>query len=146
MSTRTTSRIISSFIASVSFAALAGSAHAADLEIKLDNLRGTTGTAYIALYSTPESFPKNGQSIAGQYLPVTSATVSAKFLNLAPGRYAVSVFQDENGNGRLDTNPMGTPVEPYGFSNNASGSFGPPTFDAAAIDLTDDQSITIKLH
>ena len=146
MYTRTPSAIVSSSVASLLLIAATGNASAADLQVTLSNLRKTTGTAYIALYNTAGSFPKNGQSIATQYIPVTSSTVDVKFLNLKPGRYAVSAYQDENGNGRLDTNPLGVPLERYGFSNNAVGSFGPPTFNAAAFELSGNQSITIKLR
>ena len=40
-----------------------------------------------------------------------------------------------NGNGQLDSNLMGLPTEPYGFANNARGSFGPPSFQAASVAL-----------
>jgi Uncharacterized protein conserved in bacteria (DUF2141) len=39
---------------------------------------------------------------------------------------------DENGNGVLDKNFFGVPVEGYGFSNDARGSMGPPAFEKAA--------------
>ena len=51
------------------------------------------------------------------------------------GRYAAIAFHDENGNGKLDKNFLGVPTEPYGFSNDAQGFLGPPTFDAAAVAL-----------
>src|SRR5450755_1266464 len=55
-----------------------------------------------------------------------------EFPRLNAGAYAISVFHDENSNGRLDTNLMGIPREGVGASNNAKGHFGPPKFDAAA--------------
>ena len=44
------------------------------------------------------------------------------FDDLAPARYAVAVYHDVNGNGRLDTVPPGLPTEPYGFSNDVGRS------------------------
>jgi len=46
--------------------------------------------------------------------------------------YAVSVFHDENYNGKLDTNLLGIPREGVGASNDARGNFRPPKFGAAA--------------
>ena len=46
--------------------------------------------------------------------------------DLAPGRYALSAFHNENDNGELDTNLLGVPSEGYGFGNDASAAFGPP--------------------
>lgn len=54
-------------------------------------------------------------------------------VGLSASDYALSVFQDENGNGKLDTNPVGTPIESYGFSNDAAGSFGPLSFQQALL-------------
>lgn len=45
---------------------------------------------------------------------------------LPPGRYAVQVFQDSNGNGQLDLSPRGIPLEPVGFSGNPSLFGGKP--------------------
>ena len=38
-------------------------------------------------------------------------------------------MHDENGNGELDANFVGIPKEPWGFSNNAKGKFGPPKWE-----------------
>ena len=56
--------------------------------------------------------------------------------DLPAGPYAVAAFHDLNGNGKLDRTALGPPAEPYGFSNDARGNFGPPGFDSAAIDLS----------
>lgn len=53
----------------------------------------------------------------------------------APGTYGVKLFHDTNGNGKLDTNLVGLPVEPVGFSNDAPLRFGPPDFDDAAFEV-----------
>jgi uncharacterized protein (DUF2141 family) len=61
------------------------------------------------------------------------------FFHVAPGTYAVSVFHDENSNGKLDTNLMGIPREGVGASNGARGHFGPPKFDDAAFHFSGGQ-------
>jgi uncharacterized protein (DUF2141 family) len=55
-----------------------------------------------------------------------------EFVGVASERYAVSVFHDENSNGKLDRNLLGIPREGVGASNNAVGHFGPLKFDDAA--------------
>jgi uncharacterized protein (DUF2141 family) len=68
------------------------------------------------------------------------------FTHLPPGRYAVINFHDENDNGRLDENPWGAPTEGYGFSKNAQGFLGAPSFDSAAVSVDGaDASIAIAL-
>jgi len=54
---------------------------------------------------------------------------------LQPGRYAIKSFHDIDGDGRMGTNPFGIPTEPFAFSNNARGSMGPASWEAAAFDV-----------
>lgn len=61
--------------------------------------------------------------------------VRAEFTDVPPNRYALKAFHDVNANGALDTNWMGMPKEPYGFGNDAMGTFGPPDFAAASFDV-----------
>ena len=65
--------------------------------------------------------------------------------NMPYGRYSVKAFHDENDNSKLDTNFAGMPIEPYGFSNNARGLFGPPPFARTAVTLNSPQ-ITIAIE
>lgn len=56
--------------------------------------------------------------------------------NLPHGKYAVSVFQDLNQNGKLDTNFLGIPTEPYGYSQNPRPRFRAATFEEAAFEYS----------
>mgnify|MGYP005811290629 CR=1 FL=1 len=53
-------------------------------------------------------------------------------LLLPDGEYALSVYQDVNGNGQLERNFVGIPKEPGGLSNNVRPRFGPPKYKDAA--------------
>ncbi len=70
------------------------------------------------------------------------ATISDKkaqlvFQNLKYGKYAVTVFHDENDNGILDHNLLRLPAEPLGFSNGFQmGLFtGLPSFEKLQFDF-----------
>lgn len=66
------------------------------------------------------------------------------FEDLPAGRFAISTYQDRNLNGKIDTF-MGIPREPYAFSNEARGMFGPAKFDEAAFDFgAEDQDLEIR--
>ena len=83
-------------------------------------------------------------SAIGSAVPAGS---SARFENLPPGDYAIAAFQDVNENGVLDKNALGIPTEPYGFSNDARGWFGPPSWQAARFHLgAADGAVTLTLH
>ena len=66
------------------------------------------------------------------------------FDDLPAGRFAISTYQDKNENGKIDTF-MGIPREPYAFSNDARGTFGPAKFEDAAFDFgAEDQDLEIR--
>ena len=65
---------------------------------------------------------------------------------LAPGRYGLMVFHDKNNDERLNTWPIGMPSEPYGFSNNARGRFGPASWQAASFEVRGDSVQTLRLR
>ena len=117
--------------------ALVAAASAADLSVKISNIQDSTGMVMVALFAPGTDFPKTvsqGQQVAAAARSA-DGDLRVVFVDLPPGQYAVSAYHDRNGNGKLDTNLMGIPSEPYGFSNDAKGSFGPPNFRDAAIDV-----------
>lgn len=61
--------------------------------------------------------------------------------NLNSGKYAFKYFHDVNKNKKLDTNLMGMPKEGFGFSNNAKGKFGPPSFRQMIFKVNQDSLI-----
>jgi uncharacterized protein (DUF2141 family) len=65
---------------------------------------------------------------------------------LPSGTYAVSVYEDLNGNHKLDHNFIGVPREPVGASNNPPGHMGPPRFNECSFRLAQTaQTINIIL-
>lgn len=109
------------------------SAHAGDLVVVVENIKNDHGNVRTAVFNNAKDFPKT--YTAGQFVAAKSGTVSFIFKDLPAGQYAVSAIHDMNANGKLDTNFVGKPVEPYGFSREARGTFGPPAFEDAAIQL-----------
>jgi uncharacterized protein (DUF2141 family) len=103
------------------------------------------GVVRIALWHGEAGFPK-GQPFRVASAAMTDGKAAAVFHDLEPGDYAVSAFYDKNNDGKLDTNMVGKPTEPYGFSNDARGTFGPPKYQEARFTLTSTgQTITVHL-
>jgi uncharacterized protein (DUF2141 family) len=92
-----------------------------------------------------EGFLKPDKAVDGKIVPVTSSTMKVMFKNLPSGTYGVAVVQDQDKNGKLSTNIVGYPTEPYGFSNNKYGNLGPPSFSDAAIKLEEGKTTEIKI-
>lgn len=138
----------SPLILTATLAALAfpGAAFAGDLVLSLTT-REAGGSIAVAVYRDAESFRRSEGPVKTVTVPRTGATTTVTIRDLPAGRYAVGTFHDTDGNGRLSTWPVGLPKEAYGFSRDARGRFGPPSFDAAAFDLPATggrQAITLK--
>lgn len=122
----------------------ASMAHAADLTVKVDDIRGDKGQLMLAIYDSAAGWDGKAKPVAAQAQPVAGDNVIFHFEGLAAGTYAVSVMHDENGNGTLDTNFVGMPVEGYGFSNDPR-VMRKATFEEAAFAL-DAKGTAIELH
>lgn len=113
------------------------------MEITIKGIEKVKGTVLVAVYNSEDSFMKKHVLSAKQ--KVSDKQVTVVIDNVKTGDYAITTFHDENDNGKLDTNFIGIPNEPYGFSNDARGSFGPPSFDKAKVKIDGDKKLVITL-
>jgi uncharacterized protein (DUF2141 family) len=107
-------------------------------------LANNEGKVIIALFDSAEGFEKDGAFVRSAFVEPENRGAVWSFGDLPFGEYAVRLFHDENGNEKLDTNWMGIPKEPYGFSNDARGKFGPPGYEAAKF-LFDSDGLTLQV-
>jgi uncharacterized protein (DUF2141 family) len=107
------------------------------IHVEVVGLHSDKGQVLCALYSSRDGFPKQSEkALARVSSGIAQKQAVCEFSGIAPGTYAISVFHDENSNGKLDTKFMGIPREGVGASNNAKGHFGPPKFEVAAFPFT----------
>jgi uncharacterized protein (DUF2141 family) len=118
------------------------------IHVEIERLRNDRGQVVCALYSSSDGFPKNGEkALAHATSAIADDRAVCEFSGIAPGTYAISVFHDENSNGKLDTNFLGIPREGVGASNDAKGHLGPPKFDAAAFHFSGGRmTLRIKIN
>jgi uncharacterized protein (DUF2141 family) len=126
--------------------AIAMPAVACDLTVELRDLTPNMGRVIVAIYDHAQDFPIPERRLALQSVTVDKDAATVVFRALHPNRYAVAAYQDANNNGRLDRNLFGVPTEHYGFSNDARALMGPPSFEAAAVDVFKDTQLHITLH
>ena len=121
----------------------------ATLTIRVTGVRNNKGRIALALFQSEAGFPGDAsKAVRLQQAEIDAQTRSAQFVleGVPYGQYAVSVFHDENMNGKLDKNFVGAPKEGYGASNNPQKRMGPPPFEEARFSLNQPaQSIEIKL-
>lgn len=133
-------------IVAVLLCSVALKAAAEDLTVEVQHVTPNGGPVMVALYDKVADFPDPSKGVAGQSVEASGDSAVATFHGLATGSYAVAVYQDLNRNGRFDKNFLGLPTEPYGFSRDARGSLGPPSFEAAAVEIPATAKVVIHLH
>jgi len=119
------------------------------IHVTILNIRNSTGTVACALFESPAGFPTAYLRYATNLMVIKIRATQARcdFLDLPPGTYALAVIHDENMNGELDTNWLGIPTEGYGFSNDAKGVVGAPSFSAASFAYDGRTlNLTMSLH
>jgi len=112
---------------------LAGAAEAADLTVTIT--KAAEGAVRGMVFRDADSFDRRDSPVAKFSQRPDHGTLVVTVTDLPPGRYAIALYQDSNGNDQLDKNLIGMPTEPYGFSNDASAPFGPPDFELAAFTI-----------
>jgi uncharacterized protein (DUF2141 family) len=121
-----------------------GTAAALTLTIEVAGARSAQGSVNAALYASEAGWLKIDQAVQAHKVPSAADKTVLVFTGLAPGRYALSAFHDENGNGKLDTNVLGMPTERYAFTG--SPTMGAPAFGEAVIDVQADTTLQLTLR
>lgn len=127
---------------------VSATAWSGELTIKVANIKHE-GVLYAAVYDDKEVFESdkgdNSQQrpgIVGGLVKKVTVGEAEGTIELEAGTYSIGFFIDKNDNEKLDTNLLGVPKEQFGFSNDAMGRFGPPSFEAASFNL-DEETILI---
>jgi uncharacterized protein (DUF2141 family) len=129
---------------SLTAALCAAPAFASDLTVTFAGVRSDKGVISAGLFRESDSWPY-GKAFKEVEIPAKQGETTYIFKDLAPGRYAISYFHDENGNGKFDKNFVGMPKEGFGFSNDAKATLSAPGFEATAFTVGDGPT-TITTH
>jgi uncharacterized protein (DUF2141 family) len=116
---------------------------AQDLEVIIKNVSGEAGTLMVGLFDSEKTFLK--KAVRSEKILAQTGSVRAVFKGVEQGVYAISVFHDVNGNGKLDTNFMGIPKEGFGFSNDAKAMFGPASFAKAKFKCPSAEPVNVTM-
>ena len=122
-----------------------------ELVVTINNIKAA-GEIHVALYDNAEAFEADRGEKGGAAPGITQGTIefveagSVTYrYDVAPGTYAIGIFHDVNLNNHLDNYFFGVPKEQYGFSNDARGFMGPPSFNDAAFSVKGRTEIAITL-
>lgn len=106
-----------------------------ELTVIVEGLGSDEGQVMMALFDSEASFDGPAEPVRKAKLAIEKHAAAQTWSGLSPGNYALRVFHDRNDDGELDSNWMGMPKEPFGFSQNPKLRFGPPSFEQARFEL-----------
>jgi len=113
----------------------AGPAFAANLTVQVEGVLSASGNVRVGLYDAPR-YPNNANKpLLAAEAPAMAGETIVILRDVPPGIYAVQLFQDINANGRMDTSWIGLPLEPFGFSQDATPFISKPSFDQVKFTL-----------
>ena len=138
-----TNRLISACLLAAALGAYTQAA-ADTLTIVIEDIRDASGTVQVQVLAGQAQF-EGGGAVAQFLEQAVEGTLTVTAEDLPPGEYAIRIMHDVNGNDELDANFVGMPTEPYAFSNNAKGMFGPATWEDARFVLEDEVIQVISL-
>ena len=121
-------------------------ASAGEVVVTIEDIRSAEGMLYGQVVRGEAGFAEEDAPVVS--FAMEPAMPSTRFsVALSPGSYAIRIFHDVDGDGELGTTLLGIPSEPWGTSNNAVGSFGPPKWHAVKFEIGDEaetQSINLN--
>jgi len=91
-------------------------AEAAVAKIIEEIVRVGRDNLHLALFNSYESWDREAPILSSEFAPTPGRTEIR--LELPPGNYGFFIYNDENGNGKLDKTWIEFPNEPYAFSRN----------------------------
>ncbi|MDR0763730.1 MAG: DUF2141 domain-containing protein [Bacteroidales bacterium] len=123
-------------------------AHSQTMNITVKNIRSTNGKLSISVFASSEEFKANRPSYTQVFdktdMKDKTCTVRMEY---KPGIYGLSVYDDENGNNKMDYNFIGMPKEGFGMSNYNIKLLSRPAFSDFNFQLKtgENKYITVEL-
>lgn len=111
--------------------------------VRVENVDAGAGPVRIAMFDQATWL---GRAVSAGEIDASASAVEITLSAPRAGRYGFAAYQDVNGDGRLNRNIVGLPTEPTAFSNGAVIRFGPPRFEASAVNISAGSQTIIRLR
>ncbi len=118
-----------------------------ELEIVISNTKNDQGVVQVLLFESSDGFPDAPEKAYKSFQAEIKNNQAKISLSAIPkGEYAISAFHDTDGDGKMRTGIFGVPKDRYGFSNDAKGRMGPPSFEDASFKVFGDKKEEVRIN
>ena len=118
------------------------------VKLHITGFKNNKGLTRVALFHSKHGFPNDTEYAYWKgECNIHDNESRLSINNIEYGTYAVSVYHDENNNGKLDKKWKLIPSEGFGTSNNARKAKEGPRYDLSTFEVNADSiSIMVKLE
>ena len=113
------------------------------LIIEISGIKKIKGELRCRIYNSEENFPSKKEEEMFRLInvPVEAETATITVDNIPLGSYGIIIHHDRNSDGKMNKTWYRKPKEPVGCSRDARGSFGPPKWKDAFVELNQHELI-----
>ncbi len=116
------------------------------LTVVIENLASDSAPVEVSIYGVGNKFPSPKDQMKIFRFTPESKTLTADLKGVEYGEYAIATYQDMDADGKISTNIIGVPTDPYGFSNNYRPKIKAPSFKDCSFDYDEDNNtVSIKM-
>jgi uncharacterized protein (DUF2141 family) len=114
------------------------------IKLSVESVEKNAGKIIVSIFNSESTYKTREGYL---YLILNSSNeIVSKDINLPKGNYVISIYQDSNGNGKLDTNLIGIPKEKFGFTNY-DGKSAPGSFNRHKVEIDEMvDEIVVRLY
>lgn len=125
--------------------ATSGALAQGEISVMVEGIRNTKGQVYVTLQDSEQMYKSKDQFYKVATIEIGKGESSYTFGRIPVGTYVITILHDENSDQKMTTNFVGMPKEGFGFSNNAKGKMGKPSFEAASFNVESGKTARQKI-
>lgn len=115
------------------------------LTLNVDNLKSPTAPVIVGLYGIHNKFPDPKDQLKEYRFVPNGDQLTVEITDIEYGVFAIALYQDVNGDGKINKNMLGVPTEPYAFSNNVKPVVKAPQFKNCKFEYNDEKNV-VNIH
>ena len=118
-----------------------------DLKVVITNIKDNKGLILLGIYDNPSKYLKDGAAYSFTKHKVNASGNQMEIIlkDIPKGTYAISLCHDVNADKKCNSNFLGIPQEPYGFSNGFKRQLSKPSFNDCKFEVNESRSVKVEL-
>jgi len=116
------------------------------ISVTIKDIKTPNGQILMGIYKDDVSFDKEiaYKKVQAFKTKISNGTLVVE-VKLEPGKYGISLMDDENFNGKMDYNFIGIPKEGFGFSNYYHSGLTKPKLNSFAFEVIENKNMKVEV-